>query len=129
MYSCTADRVFVFGFKTNFGGGKSSGFALIYVSLKSSLSPSESCCPSSKSAHIRKISPLCKPHTSVTPMIISKTLVKTRLILKLVGASIKLTSPNPLFQTLYPTFWPLLPPVVHMCPLPTDVLSQDVLHR
>merc|ERR1739838_399807 len=33
MYSCTADRVFVFGFKTNFGGGKSSGFALIYDTM------------------------------------------------------------------------------------------------
>ena len=25
MYKCTADRVFAFGFKTNFGGGKSVG--------------------------------------------------------------------------------------------------------
>ena len=25
MYRCTADRVFAFGFKTNFGGGKSTG--------------------------------------------------------------------------------------------------------
>jgi len=33
MYTCTADRVFVFGFKTNFGGGKSSGFALIYDTM------------------------------------------------------------------------------------------------
>ena len=33
MYKCTADRVFVFGFKTNFGGGKSSGFALIYDTM------------------------------------------------------------------------------------------------
>jgi len=33
MYSCTSDRVFVFGFKTNFGGGKSSGFALIYDTM------------------------------------------------------------------------------------------------
>merc|ERR1712096_350896 len=30
---CTADRVFAFGFKTNFGGGKSTGFALIYDTL------------------------------------------------------------------------------------------------
>merc|ERR1719150_2087281 len=27
MYSCTADRCFTFGFKTQFGGGKSIGFA------------------------------------------------------------------------------------------------------
>merc|ERR1719186_2495895 len=42
MYSCTADRVFVFGFKTNFGGGKSSGFALSTTPWTSprSLSPS-----------------------------------------------------------------------------------------
>merc|ERR1711936_505989 len=33
MYKCTADRVFAFGFKTNFGGGKSVGFALIYDTL------------------------------------------------------------------------------------------------
>merc|ERR1712134_110442 len=33
MYRCTADRVFAFGFKTNFGGGKSTGFALIYDTL------------------------------------------------------------------------------------------------
>merc|ERR1712077_162145 len=33
MYNCTADRVFVFGFKTNFGGGKSTGFALIYDTM------------------------------------------------------------------------------------------------
>ena len=25
MYKCTADRVFAFGFKTNFGGGKTTG--------------------------------------------------------------------------------------------------------
>merc|ERR1712226_1376812 len=31
MYKCTADRVFAFGFKTNFGGGKSVGFALIFA--------------------------------------------------------------------------------------------------
>merc|ERR1719288_40353 len=28
MYSCTADRCFTFGFETQFGGGKSTGFAL-----------------------------------------------------------------------------------------------------
>merc|ERR1739844_545992 len=33
MYKCTADRVFPFGFKTNFGGGKSTGFAVIYDTL------------------------------------------------------------------------------------------------
>merc|ERR1712197_328819 len=33
MYKCTADRVFAFGFKTNFGGGKTTGFALIYDAL------------------------------------------------------------------------------------------------
>ncbi len=33
MYKCTADRVFTFGFRTNFGGGKSSGFALIYDTM------------------------------------------------------------------------------------------------
>merc|ERR1739848_658118 len=33
MYKCTADRVFAFGFKTNFGGGKTTGFALIYDTL------------------------------------------------------------------------------------------------
>ena len=33
MYKCTPDRVFAFGFKTNFGGGKSSGFALIYDTI------------------------------------------------------------------------------------------------
>ena len=33
MYNCTADRVFVFGFKTNFGGGKSTGFALVYDTM------------------------------------------------------------------------------------------------
>merc|ERR1711868_288625 len=33
MFKCTPDRVFAFGFRTNFGGGKSSGFALIYDSM------------------------------------------------------------------------------------------------
>ena len=33
MYSCTADRCFTFGFKTQFGGGKSTGFALIYDTM------------------------------------------------------------------------------------------------
>merc|ERR1712202_36724 len=33
MYRCTPDRVFAFGFKTNFGGGKTTGFALIYDTL------------------------------------------------------------------------------------------------
>merc|ERR1739849_32360 len=33
MYSCTADRVFTFGFKTQFGGGKSTGFGLIYDTM------------------------------------------------------------------------------------------------
>merc|ERR1711872_809477 len=33
MYSCTADRIFAFGFKTNFGGGKSTGFALVYDTM------------------------------------------------------------------------------------------------
>jgi small subunit ribosomal protein S24e len=33
MYKVTPDVVFCFGFRTNFGGGKSSGFALIYDTL------------------------------------------------------------------------------------------------
>ena len=33
MYSCTSDRCFTFGFKTQFGGGKSTGFALIYDTM------------------------------------------------------------------------------------------------
>merc|ERR1712012_1046857 len=33
MYKCTADRIFSWGFKTNFGGGKSTGFATIYNTL------------------------------------------------------------------------------------------------
>lgn len=33
MYKVTPDVVFVFGFRTNFGGGKSSGFCLIYDTL------------------------------------------------------------------------------------------------
>src|ERR1700735_1350315 len=33
LYKTTPDVVFVFGFKTAFGGGKSSGFALIYDTL------------------------------------------------------------------------------------------------
>merc|ERR1711972_359497 len=33
MYSCTADRCFTFGFKTQFGGGKSTVFALIYDTM------------------------------------------------------------------------------------------------
>ena len=33
MYKVTSDVVFVFGFRTNFGGGKSTGFALIYDTL------------------------------------------------------------------------------------------------
>lgn len=34
MYKTTPDVVFCFGFKTQFGGDKSSGFALIYDNLK-----------------------------------------------------------------------------------------------
>ncbi|XP_014251941.1 40S ribosomal protein S24 isoform X1 [Cimex lectularius] len=33
MYKVTPDVVFCFGYRTNFGGGKSSGFALIYDTL------------------------------------------------------------------------------------------------
>ena len=33
MYKCTPDRVFTFGFKTSFGCGKSSSFALIYDTM------------------------------------------------------------------------------------------------
>merc|ERR1712177_129365 len=33
LYNCTPDRVFAFGFKTNFGGGKSTGFALVYDTM------------------------------------------------------------------------------------------------
>lgn len=33
MYKVTPDVVFVFGFQTNFGGGKSTGFALVYDTL------------------------------------------------------------------------------------------------
>lgn len=35
LYKSDAENVFVFGFKTAFGGGKSTGFALIYDSLDS----------------------------------------------------------------------------------------------
>merc|ERR1712020_779276 len=33
MYKTTSDLVVAFGFRTNFGGGKSSGFALIYETM------------------------------------------------------------------------------------------------
>lgn len=33
MYKTTPDVVFVFGFRTQFGGGKTTGFALVYDSL------------------------------------------------------------------------------------------------
>jgi small subunit ribosomal protein S24e len=33
MYKTTSDVVFCFGFRTNFGGGRTTGFALIYDSL------------------------------------------------------------------------------------------------
>ncbi|XP_055702807.1 40S ribosomal protein S24 [Phlebotomus papatasi] len=33
MYKVTPDVVFVFGFRTDFGGGRSTGFALIYDTL------------------------------------------------------------------------------------------------
>ncbi|EDW60018.1 hypothetical protein KR215_004519 [Drosophila sulfurigaster] len=33
MYKVTPDVVFAFGFRTNFGGGRSTGFALIYDTL------------------------------------------------------------------------------------------------
>nr|CAH7749693.1 unnamed protein product [Callosobruchus chinensis] len=33
MYKVTPDTVFVFGCRTNFGGGKSTGFGLIYNTL------------------------------------------------------------------------------------------------
>lgn len=34
MYKTTPDLVFCFGFRTDFGGGKTSGFALIYDTLE-----------------------------------------------------------------------------------------------
>ncbi|CAF9919792.1 MAG: hypothetical protein GOMPHAMPRED_001868 [Gomphillus americanus] len=34
MYKSSKDQVSVFGFRTQFGGGKSTGFALIYDSLE-----------------------------------------------------------------------------------------------
>jgi small subunit ribosomal protein S24e len=33
LYKSTEENVFCFGFKTAFGGGKSTGFALIYDSI------------------------------------------------------------------------------------------------
>lgn len=33
LYKTTADVVFCFGFRTQFGGGKTTGFALIYDTL------------------------------------------------------------------------------------------------
>ena len=33
MYKTTPDVVFAFGYRTNFGGGKTTGFGLIYDSL------------------------------------------------------------------------------------------------
>ncbi|KAH9519716.1 ribosomal 40S subunit protein S24B [Bulinus truncatus] len=33
LYKTTADTVFCFGFRTHFGGGKTTGFALIYDNL------------------------------------------------------------------------------------------------
>ena len=33
MYKTTPDVIFVFGFRTQFGGGKSTGFGLVYDSL------------------------------------------------------------------------------------------------
>jgi len=33
LYKTTPDLVFAFGYKTNFGGGKTTGFALIYDTL------------------------------------------------------------------------------------------------
>ncbi|XP_069123020.1 small ribosomal subunit protein eS24-like isoform X2 [Argopecten irradians] len=33
MYKTTPDTIFCFGFRTKFGGGKTSGFALVYDSL------------------------------------------------------------------------------------------------
>lgn len=33
LYKTTPDVVFVFGFKTQFGGGKTTGFAMVYDSL------------------------------------------------------------------------------------------------
>lgn len=35
MYKSTADCVMCFGFKTAFGGGKTTGFALVYDTLDS----------------------------------------------------------------------------------------------
>ena len=34
MYKTTSDVVFCFGFRTQFGGGKTTGFGLIYDSLE-----------------------------------------------------------------------------------------------
>ncbi|KAJ1105051.1 hypothetical protein NDU88_002459 [Pleurodeles waltl] len=33
MYETTPDVIFVFGFRTHFGGGKTTGFGMIYYSL------------------------------------------------------------------------------------------------
>ncbi|XP_018423236.1 PREDICTED: 40S ribosomal protein S24-like isoform X2 [Nanorana parkeri] len=33
MYNTTPDVIFVFGFKTHFGGGKTTGFGMIYNSV------------------------------------------------------------------------------------------------
>ena len=34
MYKADKDAIFTFGFRTQFGGGKSTGFALIYDSVE-----------------------------------------------------------------------------------------------
>ena len=35
MYKSQSDHIFAFGFRCHFGGGKSTGFALIYDSMDS----------------------------------------------------------------------------------------------
>jgi small subunit ribosomal protein S24e len=38
MYNCDKETIMVFGFKTAFGGGKSTGFAMIYDTLEAAKS-------------------------------------------------------------------------------------------
>uniref|UniRef100_A0A481AZQ4 Small ribosomal subunit protein eS24 n=1 Tax=Sus scrofa TaxID=9823 RepID=A0A481AZQ4_PIG len=47
MYKTTPDVIFVFGFRTHFGGGKTTGFGMIYDSLdyaKRKMSPKTQAC-------------------------------------------------------------------------------------
>jgi len=76
MYKTTPDVVFVFGFQTQFGGGKTTGFAMVYDSLDYAKKNE----PKYRLARVRVPPPLCIQSFIMKPY---KVLLRVRVFTRL----------------------------------------------